>query len=98
MVEETWKGIHFLGIICPVWLLPSRLNRLTPRDVVALPKELNNDPGYFEEEPAVVLVHESLPLESVHREQERFHRLPVPCGSNQHGTRILEVGVLRKRF
>jgi len=44
--------------------------------------------GYFEEEPAVVLVHESLPLESVHREQERFHRLPVPCGSNQHGTSV----------
>ena len=49
----------FLGIICPVWLLPSRLNRFTPRDVVALPKELNNDPGYFEEEPGIRAVSPS---------------------------------------
>ena len=54
--------------------------------------------GYFEEEPAVVLVHESLPLESVHREQERFHRLPVPCGSNQHGTRIQKEPFNRYQF
>ena len=25
------------GILCPVWLLPSRLNRLTPRDVSLFP-------------------------------------------------------------
>ena len=67
-------------------------------DIVLVNHANDSTAGYFEEEPAVVLVHESLPLESVHREQERFHRLPVPCGSNQHGTRILEVVILANRW